>query len=376
MSSVFRVTEGEPTSPTMLLRFSLLALCLACADPASAQITLRADDTIPYQLGANTVTQYDSPNENGASTATVEALIAQSGPNQTWDFSTLASETFVGTAIVTDGDTGPGADADPYSQATQTYQLLLPPETDEDGNTIEGTVHGYYRIDSDGLHNLGIVITSTLQGESFAFAFARLPGGSLDAPSSYTFGSTWESTFVESGDFLGDTNKRLTYEVDGWGTLVAPGGVSAPALRLKVTDIDLDSGSQRVSYEFRTAGLIAATVDPSELGLNPTASLSVVRPGSATSSADAPDDGYALGAPWPNPARATVALEVTVPQSETARVMVYDLLGREAVALSLQNVSAGTSALEVDASALPAGVYVVLVQAGGRSFARSLTVVR
>ncbi len=148
----------------MLLRFSLLALCLACADPASAQITLRADDTIPYQLGANTSRSTIRPNENGASTATVEALIAQSGPNQTWDFSTLASETFVGTAIVTDGDTGPGADADPYSQATQTYQLLLPPETDEDGNTIEGTVHGYYRIDSDGLHNLGIVITSTTAG--------------------------------------------------------------------------------------------------------------------------------------------------------------------------------------------------------------------
>lgn len=361
----------------MLLRFALLAaLVIGLAVEASAQITLTADGTVPYQLGENTVTQYDSPNEDGTATAAINALAAQSGANQTWDFSALASERFVGTAIVTEGDTGPGEGVDPYDQATSTYELLLPPQTDDDGNVVEGTLHGYYRLDGDGLHNLGLVLTSEIDGERFVLAFARTPSGSLDAIPSYTFGSTWESTFLESFDLFGDTNRRVTYEVDGWGTVVAPGGVSAPALRVKVTNANLDDGTEDVTYEFRTAGLIGASVDPSEDSANPTASLSVIRPGGATSSSDAPDGALEVGTPWPNPARGAVALEVTVPQTATARVAVYDALGREATAPVVQTLAAGTTALEVDTSRLPAGVYVVRVEAEGRVFARSLTVVR
>ncbi|MGB3545017.1 T9SS type A sorting domain-containing protein [Rubrivirga sp.] len=361
----------------MILRFALLAaLALGLALDASAQITLRADQALPYLEGTNTLISYESA-DDGSQEAAITALIAQSGPNQTWDFSGIAQLVGEGIATTTEGATGPGQGVSPYDQATRSYELVLPPQADEDGNVISGTVYGYVRLDGDGLYNLGIVLTSEFDGQQFSLAAANLPDGSLVAPSTFTFGSSWESTFVFSNELFGNANTRHEYEVDEWGTLIVPGGISAPALRVKLTDTNLDDGSVDVSYEIRTAGALAANLDPDEFGLGSTASLTIVTSGGgSTNVSDGPDDGFEVGAPWPNPARASVALEVTAPQAGAARVAVYDVLGRQAIATTSRTVPAGTSRVDLDTSDLPAGVYVIRVEVEARSFARSLTVVR
>lgn len=347
------------------------ALALSFAGPAAAQITLTAGETVPYRLGENVVTQFDTENETGGETAAIEALIARSGPNQTWDFTGLASVEVTATAVVTAGATGPAeAATEPFVQATSTYQLLLPPVV-EDGETIEGTVYGYYRLDGDGLHNLGLLVYSTAGGETVGLGFAYTPSGLLTAPPSYTFGSTWESDYVE--EFFGAVNKRSTFEVDGWGVVVAPGlAAPVPALRVKQTEVGLDAGGERVTYEFRTAGAVAAAVQPAQ-GSDPTplASLSVVRPGQSTASATGPDAG-GVGAPWPNPAAtsATLALDLS---ADAATVTLLDVLGRRATA---PVEVAPDGRVRLDVSALPPGLYVARVQTGGQTWARPLTVVR
>ncbi len=354
----------------MSLRSSLVVL-FALAGPASAQITLTAAQTVPYESGETTLTQYDSENEDGADTATIDALIAQSGPNQTWDFTALSSVEVAATALLTDGPTGPGADADPLDQATSTYQLLLPPQ-EEDGQVIEGTVYGYYRLDATGLHNLGIWIVSMADGQTFESSFRLTPGGALTAPPTYTAGSVWESTYTQEFDLFGiTTNLRGTYEVDGWGSVVAPGlAAPVPVLRVKVTETDLDSGGETVAYEFRSASGVAAALVPGEGGLPPSASVTVT--GEAATATSAGPLARGVGAPWPNPATRTATLDLDLPG--VATVAVVDMLGR--YVLAPVERAPGHGRIRLDVSALPAGLYVVRVEADGRVATRSLTVVR
>ena len=81
-----------------------------------------------------------------------------------------------------------------------------------------------------------------------------------------------------------------------------------------------------------------------------------------------------VGAPSPNPAsdvvRITLAADPTVP----ARATVTDALGRRV--LSLPDVPAGATALELDVSRLVPGVYTVRVEHDGAVATHALTVVR
>lgn len=53
-----------------------------------------------------------------------------------------------------------------------------------------------------------------------------------------------------------------------------------------------------------------------------------------------------------------------------------DLLGRKVAALAARPLAAGTTRLDLEASALPAGVYVVRAAAGGGVATLRITVVR
>ena len=84
---------------------------------------------------------------------------------------------------------------------------------------------------------------------------------------------------------------------------------------------------------------------------------------------------FALRAVWPNPAsdRATVAFDLG--EAATVRLSVYDVLGRE-VTTAEAPYGAGAHRLALDTSELPAGVYVVRLQAGDASQSQRLTVAR
>ncbi len=68
-------------------------------------------------------------------------------------------------------------------------------------------------------------------------------------------------------------------------------------------------------------------------------------------------EGIVSVAPNPTAGRAALVLEVATPR--LVRVEVYDALGRLVLTAADRELSAGTHRIEVDASSLPAGVYVV-----------------
>ena len=94
-----------------------------------------------------------------------------------------------------------------------------------------------------------------------------------------------------------------------------------------------------------------------------------------TGGAAAPDD-FALLPAYPNPFDATATLRYHLPEAATARLAVYDLLGRTVWTHTVEGQEAGTHAVAFDARALASGVYVVRFEAGGVVQTQRMTRVR
>ncbi|MDZ4701069.1 MAG: S8 family serine peptidase [Rhodothermales bacterium] len=83
-----------------------------------------------------------------------------------------------------------------------------------------------------------------------------------------------------------------------------------------------------------------------------------------------------LFANYPNPFSGSTTLRFALPAPADVRLSVFDMLGRDVTVLVDQSLSAGVYETAFHAEALPAGVYVVRLEAGGRVFSRTLTHIR
>ena len=80
---------------------------------------------------------------------------------------------------------------------------------------------------------------------------------------------------------------------------------------------------------------------------------------------------------WPNPLAGRSTVGLTLAEASDVSVVLYDVLGREAVVVHRGRLDAGAHRLSVDGAALPAGTYVVRAQVGTRAaLVRTLTVTR
>jgi hypothetical protein len=83
-----------------------------------------------------------------------------------------------------------------------------------------------------------------------------------------------------------------------------------------------------------------------------------------------------LQPPSPNPAAGQTALRFHVPRPTSARLAIYDLLGRETAVVSDAERSAGNHAELFDASRLAGGVYIVRLTTAEATFSQPFVVVR
>lgn len=360
----------------MMLRYALLGcMTLLAIQPTAAQITLTPDD-FPFQLGTSSYLNLDTSNEDGANTAAIEALIAQSGGGQTYDFTGIDFEfQLSGTVTVESGATGPGAGTDPLSQATQT--AILPFSIEEEGTTVEGSVYTYLRLSDEEAFDLGGYFEGESDGMPISFTLTREPNGDRVAVFPYTFGTSWTSDFTESS--FGTATVSKAYEVDGWGILIAPGVAGVPVLRVKITEERTTAGVTLTSvcYEFRAAQpVVAIACEGNDAFMEPpTASVNTY--GAATTDAETPLEvgvSATFNSVYPNPIRDVATLEFEVPRRSDVHLIVYDVLGREVAVLANGVRAAGQHEEALNTASFAPGVYLARLTVDGQRWTRRLTV--
>ncbi|MEO0557219.1 MAG: T9SS type A sorting domain-containing protein [Bacteroidota bacterium] len=78
----------------------------------------------------------------------------------------------------------------------------------------------------------------------------------------------------------------------------------------------------------------------------------------------------------PNPVRSSAAVAFSLDRAQDVRLSLYDALGRQVATLVEGSLPAGPASGRLDASSLPAGVYVLRLQAEDATLTHTLTVVR
>lgn len=147
---------------------------------------------------------------------------------------------------------------------------------------------------------------------------------------------------------------------------------------------DLDEiGNLRHAVDFRQ---VYATVMRSWLGLDAATvggvlggafdPLPLVQTGLNTAGAAGPESALRLAPPAPNPVRDRTTLRFTLAAVGPVALDLYDVRGRHLARLADGVHAAGDHRVPVDATGLPAGSYVVRLEAGRQSRTTQLTVVR
>ena len=79
---------------------------------------------------------------------------------------------------------------------------------------------------------------------------------------------------------------------------------------------------------------------------------------------------------YPNPFNATAILRFALPRAGSARLLVYDLLGRKVLDEDLGRLPAGEHRHTLDASDLPSGIYFARLEALGLSRVQKMVILR
>lgn len=366
----------------MLIRYLSLAIILALPLGAEAQITLDAAD-FPLQIGTSTYANLSTSNEDGTNTAALEAVIAQSGPGQTYDLADVTFETQLdGEIEVEAGATGPAAAAEPLNQATLT--ATFPFMVDEGGVTAEGEIYFYHLVTDESAVELGSFFLGESDGMNIALAILNMPSGRLDATFPLSSGSMWSSDYTQVINFDGfeiESDVSETAEVDGWGTLLVPGvETGIPVLRVKVTTTITTNGvpTTDICYEFRSDQPITASVCEGNATFGEPPTANVARLGMVSTSEEGSSEplATALAPAYPNPAGNAATLDYEVARSGRVDLVVYDVLGRPVLRVVEGVRAAGRHTEMLDTSSLAPGVYVARLTVDGRHATRRLTVAR
>jgi Leucine-rich repeat (LRR) protein len=87
-------------------------------------------------------------------------------------------------------------------------------------------------------------------------------------------------------------------------------------------------------------------------------------------------ESFSISPVYPNPATQSAGVEIDLPDDARLRVIMFDVLGRQAGILIDEAVESGVRSVSFPTGNLASGVYFVRVEAGGRSATRSVVVRR
>lgn len=371
-----------------------LLLVLMLPTRSLAQITVVADD-YNARLGQRFTLHLAPP----ADTLGLQALADLTGPDQTFDFTSLdldASAPLQVAYMPLPADV-PGSDQRAFIRAD--HVVRLGPDQGEDA-AVDTTAWWIYRsLDAAGVTTQGFFANVGLDSPTLPDSLG-LPDTLLAPLDSLTLGDTllaymspplrttalplvagaaWTSTgitAVEWGEATVLMTASLNAQVDGYGTLITPDGTAA-CLRLRSTYT-----FQIPLTEFRQTFQVIRYITKSDLsallifdgnGTPLLAGYGAARGPVPAEPTPATFD-LTLGPATPHPFSQGTTLRYTLPAAGPVRLRLFDVLGREVRTLVNATQLAGPHRLRLDASDLPAGLYVARLDAGGKT--RTQTLVR
>ena len=248
------------------------------------------------------------------------------------------------------------------SASVKTFFYFL--RTDMQGRTINTWVpydpavfrrNGVYEYTVIGVpdNSLNVSLTgpTLLNGFDTASYTATAQGGS---GSSYTF--RWYHKPPGSSTFTLKATRTKTTATDSYSQYLGTAGFHD--FKVEVTR-GTETASSTISTQVEE--LPGCTTDPSIPCLV---------------AADPLPEVFAVRPPQPNPSRGEVTVEYDLPEGADVSVVVYDVAGREVARLVDGYVEGGYREARLDGSALPSGLYIVRVQAGGDVATQRVTVIR
>jgi hypothetical protein len=245
------------------------------------------------------------------------------------------------------------------------------------GDTVFGGAGFYNVLSFSGGQLWGL---GKIQGDNSSYKVVhRIPGEEIFS-FPLTEGETWnynminvDTTFVSGylQSSSADTNQRTTV-IDGYGTLILPGGDSLQCLRITQGDAN-PSAQYDDSFFFVTQSGTFITINASRSG----ESAGVIGIGSAqiiegnvATAVRTPHSvpaGFALYQNYPNPFNPSTAISYELSAKSQVSLKVYDVLGREVATLVDGEQNAGVYKVNFNAAGFASGVYFYRLAAVGNN---------
>lgn len=368
----------SPSATPRLVAAALLLTTLSALS-ADAQITVTRADVLAQLAASGTATSFDVVAPDASDE--LQTLADRSGSGQTWDLRPLPWTDETGASFAPASPPVPGSGFEGLAAATHIVAITQ----------HDSTAYAFFDV-SDTLHDLlGITAEVEDEGETMTAGLRFAPFDTVH-PLPLMATSVWSSTY-DLELILGlegiETEVRESSSVQGWGTLLVPGrSTQVLAVRtrmISVTTITIPGQNplteQDTSYvvEFVSKEGAVASVDLDADGAATGASYTVFERSGTAGEGSGPDaDGLALALRSANPVRRGAAADLgfTLDAPASVAVEAFDALGRRVAVLSAGVRREGAQRVALDTAGLPAGVYVVRLQAGGRSASVPVTVVQ
>ncbi|HKJ34447.1 MAG TPA: T9SS type A sorting domain-containing protein [Balneolales bacterium] len=305
------------------------------------------------------------------------SLAAQTGANQTFDFTGIASfdQAYNGSIqyISLPADI-PGSTLPNFQNANFAIKINLT----STGQVTDSTAWVYQKVTKDSLNLAGIVFVTQsdfnndgISPDTVTFSYnpclteAELP---------LTYQSAWKDT-AKYSTIISDTVFSQTVQtdvvVDGYGMLKTPSG-STECLRLKrttviITNIGGNSSSATtgsIDFITKSGSAVAASIALDGNGNPLSAQYTEL---SSSTPIEAPPkvvDNYRLNQNYPNPFNPTTVISYTLNQAGPVTLQVYNALGQKIATLVNGTQSAGSHRITFIAKGLNSGVYFYKLKSG------------
>lgn len=197
-----------------------------------------------------------------------------------------------------------------------------------------------------------------------------------------SFGNNYTAiNYISDGITAYDTGMQ-TVTCDGYGTLILPTDTVQNVLRIHAlqTEKDVTNGIFHITYDkyywiapgYHNFLMQVEYYFCAETQFHDTAVSYSIRPSSPASVANVntPPTLHC----YPNPAKDLFNIDFSLSHSQTASIVLLDMMGRQVATIANNHYQAGVHQLSYNVSSLPAGIYLVRIQSDAGSVTQKVDV--